>query len=307
MYSIYIYRTFPFADLPEPVKNCTAYNATANSLQIQCLPGYDGGIPQHFHAQIYDELTRQILYNASYKYPEFIVKRLPSDSAFNIRVTAVNAQGASKVAYRVRGRTLSAPLLRTGRYSLLPSPASKRRHRFFFAQIFDFSSLILHCVLNSPHSLSLSLSLCLFPAASSTAVLVQLTPLLGALVGVIATLFLVAICVVIFIKFRSKRSRRHANGDATTTEADKGSAEPLSRNMGSHSSLEDKNPDVVPQEANSEDEFHLEEKAFDRLNMEPQRILYTPPARINTASPPPPSLSPTFNKQVSAINYDFSI
>lgn len=139
----------------------------------------------------------------------------------------------------------------------------------------------------------------LLRAASSTAVLVQLTPLLGALVGVIATLFLVAICVVIFIKFRSKRSRRHVNGDATTTEADKGSAEPLSRNMGSHSSLEDKNPDVVPQEANSEDEFHLEEKAFDRLNMESQRILYTPPTRINSASPPPPSLSPTFNKQVS--------
>lgn len=142
-------------------------------------------------------------------------------------------------------------------------------------------------------------------AASSTAVLVQLTPLLGALVGVIATLILVAICVVIFIKFRSKRGaggRRHGNGgEATTTEADKGSAEPLSRNMGSHSSLEDKNPDVVPQEANSEDEFHQEEKAFDRLNMESQRILYTPPTRINTASPPPPSLSPTFGKQVNTI------
>ncbi|XP_062129789.1 uncharacterized protein LOC133841379 isoform X1 [Drosophila sulfurigaster albostrigata] len=239
------------ADLPEPVKNCSAYNATANSLQIQCIPGYDGGIPQHFHAQVYDELARQILYNASYKYAEFTVKRLPSDSVFNIRVTAVNAQGSSKMAYRVRGRTLSAPLLRT---------------------------------------------------ASSTAVLVQLTPLLGALVGVIATLFLVAICVVIFIKFRSKRSRRHVNGDATTTEADKGSAEPLSRNMGSHSSLEDKNPDVVPQEANSEDEFHLEEKAFDRLNMESQRILYTPPTRINTTSPPPPSLSPTFGKQYGELS-----
>uniref|UniRef100_A0A6P4FBB0 Uncharacterized protein LOC108049650 n=1 Tax=Drosophila rhopaloa TaxID=1041015 RepID=A0A6P4FBB0_DRORH len=241
------------ADLPEPVKNCSAFNATANSLQIQCMPGYDGGIPQHFHAQIYDELNRQILYNASYKYPEFTVKRLPSDSVFVIRITAVNAQGPSKVAYRLRGRTLSAPLLRT---------------------------------------------------ASSTAVLVQLTPLLGALVGVIATLILVAICVVIVIKFRSKRGgRRHGNGgDATTTEADKGSAEPLSRNMGSHSSLEDKNPDVVPQEANSEDEFHQEEKAFDRLNMESQRILYTPPTRINTASPPPPSLSPTFGKQYGELS-----
>lgn len=43
-----------------------------------------------------------------------------------------------------------------------------------------------------------------FCAASSTAVLVQLTPLLGALVGVVATLFMVAVCIVIFVKFRSK-------------------------------------------------------------------------------------------------------
>ncbi|XP_046809402.1 uncharacterized protein LOC111683162 [Lucilia cuprina] len=245
------YSFLKFTDLPDAIKNCTAYNATANSMQIQCIPGYDGGIPQHFHVQVYDELNRQILYNTSFRNPEFTVKRLPSDSVFVIRITAVNAQGASKISYRVRGRTLSAPLLRT---------------------------------------------------ASSTAVLVQLTPLLGALVGVIATLVLVAICIVIFMKFRTKHTRRGPNGDTTTTEADKGSAEPLSRNMGSHSSLEDKNPDVIPQETNSEDEFHLEEKAFDRLNMESQRILYTPTSRINTQSPPPPSLSPTFGKQYGELS-----
>ncbi|XP_073845345.1 sidestep V [Musca autumnalis] len=239
------------ADLPEPVKNCSAYNFTANSMQIQCIPGYDGGIPQHFHVQVYDELNRQILYNTSFRNPEFTVKRLPSDSVFVLRITAINAQGPSKVSYRLRGRTLSAPLLRT---------------------------------------------------ASSTAVLVQLTPLLGALVGVIATLVLVAICIVIFMKFRTKHNRRGPSGDTTTTEADKGSAEPLSRNMGSHSSLEDKNPDVIPQETNSEDEFHLEEKAFDRLNMESQRIIYTPTSRMNAASPPPPSLSPTFGKQYGELS-----
>ncbi|CAD7012762.1 unnamed protein product [Ceratitis capitata] len=231
------------ADLPDPVKNCTAYNATANSIQIQCIAGYDGGIPQHFHVQVKDELTNQILYNTSYKYAEFTVKRLPSDSVFVIRITAVNMQGPSKASFRVRGRTLSAPLLRT---------------------------------------------------ASSTAVLVQLTPLLGALLGIVGTVMLIAICIVIFLRVRPKNTRR-PNGDTTTTEADKGSAEPLSRNMGSHSSLEDKNPDVVPQETNSEDEFHLEEKAFDRLNIESQRILYTPPS-------PPPSLSPTFGKQYGELS-----
>ncbi|KAL5288106.1 hypothetical protein ACFFRR_008764 [Megaselia abdita] len=228
------------ADLPDPIKNCTSFNATANSIQIQCIPGYDGGIQQFFHVQIYDELNRQILYNTSYKYPDFTIKRLPSDSVFVIRVTSINLQGPSKTPFRLRGRTLPAPLLRT---------------------------------------------------ASSTAVLVQLTPLLGALVGVMGTLILVAICIIIFLKIRTKRPRNA--GEQTQTETDKGSAEPLSRNMGSHSSLEDKNPDIIPTE-NSEDEYNLEEKAFDRLNIDSQRILYTPP-RLNSASPPP-SISPAFGK-----------
>lgn len=124
--------------------------------------------------------------------------------------------------------------------------------------------------------------------------LVQLTPLLGALVGVMGTLILVAICIIIFLKLRTKRPRNP--GDQTQTETDKGSAEPLSRNMGSHSSLEDKNPDIIPTE-NSEDEYNLEEKAFDRLNIDSQRILYTPP-RLNSTSPPP-SISPAFGKPVS--------
>uniref|UniRef100_A0A1B0ACS4 Fibronectin type-III domain-containing protein n=1 Tax=Glossina pallidipes TaxID=7398 RepID=A0A1B0ACS4_GLOPL len=108
---------YSMADLPDPVKNCTAYNATANSLQIQCVAGFDGGIPQHFHVQIYDETSRQILYNISYRNPDFTIKRLPSDSMFIIRITAVNGQGPSKLTYKLRARTLMAPLLRTGEYN----------------------------------------------------------------------------------------------------------------------------------------------------------------------------------------------
>ncbi|XP_055387368.1 uncharacterized protein LOC129615952 isoform X2 [Condylostylus longicornis] len=235
------------AELPDPVKNCTAYNATANSIHLVCIPGNDGGIQQHFHVEVYDELNRQILYNTSYKYPEFTIKRLPSDSVFVIRVMAYNLQGFSNRAYRLRAKTLSAPLLRT-------------------------------------------------------AVLVQLTPLLGALVGIVITLILVSTCVVLIIKFRTKnhnrRPRNHSRNDTTTTEADKGSAEPLSRNMGSHSSLEDKNPDVIPQE-NSEDEYHLEEKVFNRMDFDSKRNLYTTP-RLNSTSPTP--LSPTFAKQYGELS-----
>lgn len=67
----------------------------------------------------------------------------------------------------------------------------------------------------------------------------------------------------------------------SATPPDKGSAEPLSRDMlGSHSSLEDKNPDVIPHEPTSDDEFLSEEKAFDRLNSE--KLLYGQALNMNS-------------------------
>lgn len=40
--------------------------------------------------------------------------------------------------------------------------------------------------------------------ASSRAVLVQITPLLGALVGIVITLILIAICIVIFVRCKNE-------------------------------------------------------------------------------------------------------
>ncbi|XP_055845116.1 uncharacterized protein LOC129911368 [Episyrphus balteatus] len=229
------------ADVPDPVKSCSAHNATPSSIQIQCTPGYDGGIPQHFHIQVYDELNRQVLYNVTFKHSTFKIKSLPSDSVFVLRITSINLQGSSKLVYRLRARTLSVPLLRT---------------------------------------------------ASSTAVLVQLTPVLGALVGLTLTLTLVVICVVIYIKFRKKHIYR-SNGNTIETLDKGGSVELLGRNLGSRrSSYEDKNPDVVPLE-NSDDEFHAEEEAFHRLNMESNRIL----CRQALSSSPPPQLHHSSNQQ----------
>lgn len=123
--------------------------------------------------------------------------------------------------------------------------------------------------------------------------MVQLTPLLGALVGVVITLLLIGVCIVAFIKLRRTNDREHTTPENIVADHDKGSTEPLQREMGSHSSLDEKNPDVVPQE-NSEDE----EKAFDRLKFDTQRIVYTPGVSIS-----PPPLSPTnsmgFPKSVS--------
>lgn len=102
------------AEIPDAVRNCTASNATANAVHVQCVPGKDGGIQQFFHVEVYDEQTHQVLYNATFRHAAFVVKRLPSDSAFRLLVTAFNAQGAAATGVRLRVRTQPAPLLRTG-------------------------------------------------------------------------------------------------------------------------------------------------------------------------------------------------
>lgn len=101
------------ADIPDAVRNCTGFNATANSVQLSCIPGKDGGIQQFFHVEIIDEHRRVVLYNTSFKHADFVLKRLPSDSVFRIKVMAYNLQGSS-APFRLRVKTLPAPLLRTG-------------------------------------------------------------------------------------------------------------------------------------------------------------------------------------------------
>ena len=101
---------FSYSDLPDPIANCTAYNATAYTMQFACMPGNDGGIKQSFFVEVIDdyanEVLRQILmyniykkkfllkvfdgkekiFNVSSDLPMFQLVRLPSDSRLIVRV-----------------------------------------------------------------------------------------------------------------------------------------------------------------------------------------------------------------------------
>lgn len=174
---------------------------------------------------------------------------------------------------------------------------------------------------------------CLPRLASSTAVLEQLSPILGVLVGVLGTVILVTVFVVvcfrkgkkvspacgtdqqkgknvfagtIFIRHSldtttQKQHQKNCGGSSATTHG-KGSAEPLSRDiLSSHSSLDEKNPDVIPQEPMSDEDFLSEEKAFERLN--PEKFIYgqglnpstTSTARMDAHSPTHATLQSILN------------
>ncbi|CRL06332.1 CLUMA_CG019078, isoform A [Clunio marinus] len=214
------------ADLPDPVANCTAYNATAYTMQFTCIPGNDGGIKQSFFVEVFD--GKEKIFNVSSDYPTFLLRKLPSDTKLVVRITPYNLQGMCKDFYQLRVKTMPAPLIKT---------------------------------------------------ASSRAVLVQITPVLGVLVGVVMTLLLIAICIVIFVKIKNKPVKKTPK-DTDPNEPDKGSAEPLSRNLGSHSSIADEknDPDIIPHD-NSDDE-----KDFERLYT-PTQLNYVNRHSPNSHSP----------------------
>lgn len=47
-------------DLPDPVTNCTAYNATAYTMQFTCIPGNDGGIKQSFFVEVINSRAKTV-------------------------------------------------------------------------------------------------------------------------------------------------------------------------------------------------------------------------------------------------------
>ncbi|KAL1513805.1 hypothetical protein ABEB36_003164 [Hypothenemus hampei] len=121
---------------------------------------------------------------------------------------------------------------------------------------------------------------------AATPVLLQITPLLGALIGLVASLILVAIIIVVVIRLRGGGDRDDKDYDdgglsssgrrcVAGNNSDKASTEPLNKDMNdSVDSLEEKNPDIIPQN-NAEDEYQDEERAFERLNNAPSVRVYS--------------------------------
>lgn len=122
------FRHRPFSLVPGkpfPVRNCTLANQTYTSVEVRCVPGYDGGLPQKFVLEVYhgdvDYLTSsQPLYNVSNPdEPSFALAGLEAsvEAGVHVAVYAVNAKGRSQpvilseVTYRDAEK-------RTGKYEL---------------------------------------------------------------------------------------------------------------------------------------------------------------------------------------------
>nr|CAD7403532.1 unnamed protein product [Timema poppensis] len=114
--------------------------------------------------------------------------------------------------------------------------------------------------------------------SSATPTILHITPLLGALIGVVVFLVLVAAIIVLVMRRRGRgggdekeRDGGGRNGSGAGRRGmagDKSSTVPLSKDT--DESMDEKNPDIIPQ--NSDTDYQdPDEKAFEKLNNAPNR------------------------------------
>lgn len=78
---------------PDAPRNCSIANQTSEALVVECSPGFDGGLPQHFQMEAWDENT--LLSNTSSYAPEFVVRGLEAGMGVTLKVRASNNRGQS--------------------------------------------------------------------------------------------------------------------------------------------------------------------------------------------------------------------
>ncbi|RWS12053.1 hemicentin-2-like protein, partial [Dinothrombium tinctorium] len=86
------------ASRPRPLHDCLVTNQTWNSILVRCTPGFDGGMKQTFHLQVFDAKHERLLFNVTRKdNPHFNINSLASGAEYILELYSSNAKGASEI------------------------------------------------------------------------------------------------------------------------------------------------------------------------------------------------------------------
>ncbi|XP_025075061.1 nephrin-like isoform X4 [Pogonomyrmex barbatus] len=112
-----VYHIVP-AGRPDTPHNCSLLNQTTDSIYVECIEGFNGGLPQKFTMQVDREAGSGksggpvIVYNQTSKVPIFSVSNLEPGSNYEVSIYAANAKGRSETVH-FRATTLNLPERRT--------------------------------------------------------------------------------------------------------------------------------------------------------------------------------------------------
>lgn len=210
------------AGKPDPPVNCSLLNQTSNSLVIECVEGFDGGQPQYFLLELYDQQTGILQANVSAKFPLFIVNGLESGKILKMLVFAANGKGKSE-AVLLEGFTLKAAEKHTGTVLIL----------------FNSNSMLK----TLPNVILLQVPVSSLGAPDHF----EFAPILGILVAVVTVLLLLTLVILGVFKIRTSHRRNASQalrpGFLPVKEKVMLTAASESEDL---FDKDDKNPDVVP-------------------------------------------------------------
>ncbi|XP_011352009.1 nephrin isoform X7 [Ooceraea biroi] len=109
-----VYHIVP-AGRPDTPHNCSLLNQTTDSIYVECIEGFDGGLPQKFTMQVDREAGKSgaaTVYNQTSKVPTFSVNNLEPGSTYEVSIYSTNAKGRSEIVH-FRATTLNLPERRT--------------------------------------------------------------------------------------------------------------------------------------------------------------------------------------------------
>jgi len=81
---------------PAAPGNCVVLNQTTDVLQVECEPGFDGGLDQFFLLEVVDVVTTMMLANVSSSRPVFTITGLNPGRDLRLAIFAVNKNGKSR-------------------------------------------------------------------------------------------------------------------------------------------------------------------------------------------------------------------
>ncbi|XP_002031322.2 hemicentin-1 isoform X1 [Drosophila sechellia] len=86
------------AGRPFPLQNCSVTNQSVDSLQVGCLEGFDGGLPQGFMLELVELNTLRLARNITVSHTPvtFVIDNLDQAATYRMVIFAVNAKGRSE-------------------------------------------------------------------------------------------------------------------------------------------------------------------------------------------------------------------
>ena len=145
--------TFYFTGRPDSVANCSQLNHSADTVVVQCVAGFDGGLAQLFTIELrylrppgvvsgssHRSLDDVLIRNVTLSRPYFEVRHLESGVRFEAKVFASNRKGRS-TPVTLRVSTLKRP--EGKRMATIASGSGRNEKKHLFFLIFPVFSTLL--------------------------------------------------------------------------------------------------------------------------------------------------------------------